>query len=58
MLIMCQCLFTNSLAFGNERLNVMMKRIMSARTGLEVFKSDILLRLSFLLIWLWMLASL
>ena len=57
MLIMCQCLFTTSLVFGNEGLYVTEKEIMSARIGLEVFKSDLLLRLSTLLIYLWMLAS-
>ena len=40
----------NFLIFGNERLYVMEKGIMSARIGLEVFKSDLLLRLSTLLV--------
>ena len=50
MFVMYQCLFITSLVFGNKRLYVTEKGIMSARIGLEVFKSDILLRLSTLLI--------
>ena len=47
---MCQCFFITSIEFGNERLYVTEKRIMPARIGLEIFKSDLLLRLSTLLI--------
>ena len=50
MSIMCHCLFRTSLVFGNERLYVTEKGVMSARIGLEVSKSDLLLRLSTLLI--------
>ena len=58
MFIMCQCLFVTSLVFGNERLFITEKRVMLAQIGLEVYKSDLLSRLSTLLIWLWILASL
>ena len=59
MFIMCQCLFRTLLVFGNERLNVTGKRFMPAQICLEVFlRSDLFLRPSTLLIWLWMLVSL
>ena len=41
--------FTTSLVFDNERLYVTEKRVTSARIVLEVFQSDLLLRLSTLL---------
>ena len=50
MFITCQCLFLAFLVLSNERLYVTEKGIMSARIGLEVFKSNLLLKLSTLLI--------
>ena len=50
MFITCQCLFLAFLVLSNERLYVKEKGIMSARIGLEVFKSNLLLKLSTLLI--------
>ena len=50
MFVMYQCLFITSLVFGNEMLHVTKKGIMLAQIGLKDFKSDLLLRLSTLLI--------
>ena len=54
----CQCLFTASLVSGNKKLDVTDKGVMSGQIGLEVSKSNLLLKLSTLLIWLLMLAFL
>lgn len=56
--LLCQCLFIASLALGNERLYVTEKGFMPVQIRLEVLKSDLFLKLSTLLIWLWMLAFL
>ena len=55
---MCRCLFIASLVFGNEKLYVTKKGIMSTQIGFEVLKSDLLLRLLTLLICLLMLVFL
>ena len=43
MFIMCQCLFTTSLVFGNQSLYITEKKNTWARIGLDAFKSDFLL---------------
>lgn len=58
MFSMFQCLFIAFLVFGNEKLYVKEKGTMSTQIGLEELKSDLLLRLSDLLIWLLILAFL
>lgn len=58
MFSMYQCLFIAFLVFGNEKLYVKEKGTMSTQIGLEVLKTDLLLRLLDLLIWLLMLAFL
>ena len=61
MFIMCKCLFITFLIFSNlvlKYFHITEKRAMLAQTGLEIYKSDLLSRLSTLLIWLWMLGSL
>lgn len=58
MFSMFQCLFIAFLVFGNEKLYVKEKGTMSTQIGLEVLKTDLLLRLLDLLIWLLMLAFL
>ena len=45
MFVMYHCLVVTSLVFGNERLYVTEKGIISARIGLKAFKIDLLLRL-------------